>query len=46
MKKKNKTGIPLHTPILVYKKWGLRGYTFHGHVYLMLNAHLIRKMAV
>ena len=28
-------GIPLQTPILLYKKWGLRGYTFHGHVFLM-----------
>ena len=43
-----KIGIPLHTPVLLYKSgvqggivlftevgWGLRGYTFHGHVFLM-----------
>ena len=29
-----KTGITLHTPVLLYKR---RGYSLHGHVFLMLN---------
>ena len=29
-----KIGIPLHTPVLLYK-WGSRGYTLHGHVFVM-----------
>ena len=27
-----KIGIPLHTPVLLYKSGGIRGYLFHGHV--------------
>ena len=27
-------GIPLQTPVLLYKI-GVKGYTFHGHVFLM-----------
>ena len=30
-----KLGIPLQTPAFLYEKGGLRGYTFHGHVFLM-----------
>ena len=30
-----KIGIPPHTPVFFYIKVGLRGYTFHGHVFLM-----------
>ena len=35
-----KLGIPLQTPVLLYIKVGftpLRGYTCHGHVFLMAN---------
>ena len=31
-----KIGIPLHTPVFLYKV-GLRGYILHGHVFLMLS---------
>ena len=33
-----KIGIPLHTPVMLYKKWG---YKFHGYVFLMNNVVLI-----
>ena len=29
-----KIGIRLHTLVLLYK-WGIRGYTFQGHVFVM-----------
>ena len=29
-----KIGIPLQTPVLLYKS-GVRGYSLHGHVFLM-----------
>ena len=33
---KNKKNILTQTQILLYiKKWGLRGYSLHGHVFLM-----------
>ena len=34
-----KLGIPVHTPVFLYEKWGLRGYKFygHGHVFLMAS---------
>ena len=28
-------GTRLHTNYVLTQKWGLRGYTFHGHVILM-----------
>ena len=28
-----KIGVPPHTPVLLYKS--IKGYTFHGHVFLM-----------
>ena len=31
-----KMGIPLNTPVFIYKKWGLRGYLLHRHVFLMI----------
>ena len=31
-----KVGIPLHSPVFSIQKWGLNGYTFPGHVLLML----------
>ena len=33
-----KIGIPLHTLVL-YKSGGLRGYTLHGHVFMMLSSY-------
>ena len=30
-----KIGIPLHTHVLLYKSGGSKGYTLHGHVFLM-----------
>ena len=30
--KNKKKSIPLHTPVLLYKNGGVRGYTFHEHV--------------
>ena len=37
-----KIGIPLHTPVLLYKSgvWGGGGYTFHGCVFLMVYQNL------
>ena len=32
-----KIGIPLQPPVFFYVKVGLRGYTIHGHVFLMLS---------
>ena len=34
--KNKKIGLPLQTPVFLYKKWGLSRYTFHGHFFLML----------
>ena len=31
-----KIGLPLHTPVLLYKSGVQGGYTLHGHVFLML----------
>ena len=28
-------GIPMQTPVFLYKSGGLRGYTLHGHVFIM-----------
>ena len=30
-----KIGVPLHTPVLLYKSGGMKEYIFHGHVFLM-----------
>ena len=37
-KKKRKICIPVYTPVLLYIKWGFKGYTLHGHhsVFLMI----------
>ena len=42
-----KIGMPLHTPFLLYKKCGIRGYLFHGHVFLrhQLVHFPLRKLA-
>ena len=32
-----KIGIPLHTPVLLYKSGVLRGYSIHGRVFLMFT---------
>ena len=32
--------IPLNTPVLLYKSGGLQGYTFQGHVPLILGVGL------
>ena len=32
-----KIGKPLHTQVFLYKKWGIMGYTLHGHVFLMIG---------
>ena len=36
-----KLGLLLQTPVFSMLKWGLRGYTFHGHVFLMRNEDVI-----
>ena len=28
-------GIPLYTPVFLYRNWVYRGYTLHGHGFLM-----------
>ena len=33
--KRREIGISLHFPVLLYKKWGIRGYVLHGHVILI-----------
>ena len=38
-----KIGIPLQTPVLLYKKWGLRGYSLHGHVFMMKGKRFREK---
>ena len=35
-----KLGKLLHSPVLLYK-WGLRGYTFHGYVFMMSKIHFM-----
>ena len=32
-----KIGIPLHTPVLLYKSGVQGGYTLHGHVFMMFS---------
>ena len=32
-------------PSFTIQKWGLRGYSLHGHVFLMLQAFLERSMS-
>ena len=32
-----KIGIPLHTPVLLYKSGVQGGYTLHGHVFVMIS---------
>ena len=39
-----KIGIPLHYPVLSIYKWGFRGYTFHGHVFLMFRIQYHKMM--
>ena len=40
--KNKKIGIPLHIPVLLYK-WGIRGYSLHGHVFLILYMICCRR---
>ena len=33
-----KIGIPMQTPVFFYILVGSRGYTFHGHIFLIIRA--------
>ena len=35
--KLRKIGIPLHTPVFLYKSGVQWGYTLHGHVFVMIG---------
>ena len=41
-----KIGIPLQTPVFLYKCGGSRGYTFHGHVCLMSESYMISNCSL
>ena len=38
-----KISIPQHTPVLL---WGIRGYRFHGHVFLMIFSEILKDLDV
>ena len=42
--KNKKIGIPLHTPVLLYKYGDIRGYTLHGHVFMMFISNISRLL--